>query len=658
MAVRHIVLRPAVIVGGIDPIKQTCVIEFLDRVDGKRFTCSLPHPMAAPGWGIFAVPTVGTIVLVDMQQGERPQIIRTIPISQFSLDLSVPDNISDIGVDGFEYPNLSPGAIALQSIYGSRLLMSDDGSISISLDGTSIEYSPTSIASEKYVAHYVNTEAGRFISGPIKRDLREAPVGSEKLFDKLFAVSFDKPLTEIGKNPTLPVEPITLGIGTTNESLRNPGLVEHRSLVYEFVSAHQIGTFADELERSRDDDVSFLAPVDRRDLSRTDTFNLGLHTPNNLIETIIGTGVDIYGNIIDINRNIIDFKSAVTDLKDAEVRLDKENALLRRSIKFHFELNARKESRSETSIDILDGVNEPRPNEDPPIDGDEATQTGHSHSRLSLDIDGEGFIKLNVPASSNIGNIPLLTRYINSHNENNRNSWEFRDAARKDIQHFPFGFTETGGIDITPEYKPTNIIEGGEAFKYRTAYHDIVSTASDLLEAETATSEFIDNAIGSTSANAGGRSIHANLDGSLEVNIGRDIVDKKSIVLDLAGSMISRIGKDSSQNSIVSQLDGNVAIQVGGDAVMGEDVLTTNTFKVHVKSGNGYHKIELNEDGIFITSAPNTNLILQSEKNLVLSAKGSTLLDGETIQLFGSHTDNGDSLQGERLVLRNGKEVA
>jgi hypothetical protein len=121
--------------------------------------------------------------------------------------------------------------------------------------------------------------------------------------------------------------------------------------------------------------------------------------------------------------------------------------------------------------------------------------------------------------------------------------------------------------------------------------------------------------------------------------------------------MISRWGKDLQGNSLVSQTDGNVLMQVGGDMVKGETITENNSLSLFVKNGSSFHKIELKEEGIFITSAPNTNLVLSSSRNLILSAKGETLVHGESLFLHGTYDDNGNEITGERLVNRSGKEL-
>jgi hypothetical protein len=71
--------------------------------------------------------------------------------------------------------------------------------------------------------------------------------------------------------------------------------------------------------------------------------------------------------------------------------------------------------------------------------------------------------------------------------------------------------------------------------------------------------------------NAGGRSVQANLDGSLEMSVGANTVDRVSLTLDTAGAIVSRLGRDRFGRSIVMQADGTIAIEVGGFDFIGEN---------------------------------------------------------------------------------------
>lgn len=62
----------------------------------------------------------------------------------------------------------------------------------------------------------------------------------------------------------------------------------------------------------------------------------------------------------------------------------------------------------------------------------------------------------------------------------------------------------------------------------------------------------------------GGVSANINLEGSLELSVGKDNVDNKSIVLDTAGSLIAWLGKDKLGRSAIIQSDGEVLVNIGG----------------------------------------------------------------------------------------------
>ena len=66
------------------------------------------------------------------------------------------------------------------------------------------------------------------------------------------------------------------------------------------------------------------------------------------------------------------------------------------------------------------------------------------------------------------------------------------------------------------------------------------------------------------SIDPGGKSANLNFEGSIEMSIGKDNHDAKSLVLDTAGSLIAWLGKDKNNRSAVLQTDGDVVINIGG----------------------------------------------------------------------------------------------
>ncbi len=73
--------------------------------------------------------------------------------------------------------------------------------------------------------------------------------------------------------------------------------------------------------------------------------------------------------------------------------------------------------------------------------------------------------------------------------------------------------------------------------------------------------------VGGDKANAGGRSGQINFDGSLELNVGANTVDRQSLWLDTAGGIVANVGRDKLNRSMIMGMDGDCFIQVGGYGV-------------------------------------------------------------------------------------------
>jgi len=62
----------------------------------------------------------------------------------------------------------------------------------------------------------------------------------------------------------------------------------------------------------------------------------------------------------------------------------------------------------------------------------------------------------------------------------------------------------------------------------------------------------------------GGVSANVNFEGSLEMSVGADNVDNKSLILDTAGSLVMWLGADKNNRSLIFQSDGDVLVNIGG----------------------------------------------------------------------------------------------
>ena len=650
-------------------------VDFFDRVGEKTVRAPLPMPYAGKGGGVLVGPEKDTVVIMGYGPQEKWYVVGFIPDLNYYFDQSGANS----GTKYYEtpYPTLKEGEVCIKANSGARIDLLQDGNIALdaSTGSGQADIELSNFSDALFVRSnnvYRFSEAGRSIEGIIKRDLTENENTEEtSVLNLLDGEVYDRYLTPIGRSPEDEVHNRTTTV--TKKTVRNPAFVEKRNIVYEYANSYNYQGFEAEVAallatnpNNIGEPISRLLknPLARSD-RRTDVLNINLLNYNNLIESVQGTLVDIYGNVLDINRNIIpvpsveDLETNGNDTKGIRLLYD----YLRRSVKHHFEINARKP------------INSTEPNQDDFSDGNYVK----NHSKFSLDIDGEGLTKINIPASSETGNIPVLGRYVNSRNADDPENGAFRDEDRRDIRMEPIGIQS--GPDISnSDYAPKDSVDSSIT-TVSTAYHNILEVASSIMQngrlrdpvaglggpTVAPVSDSVTNKIGE-SPNAGGRSLHANLDGSAEISIGADTVDRKSLVLDLAGGMISQIGRDKNGRSLIQQFDGDVIIQVGSDNSVKDKRFgdTGNTgrpgrVEIHLKgAGDEPQKIIIDEKGMTLKIQGNS--VISSTGDTTISAGGRLLLHGELIFLHGSHDE--DDVSGtravagsERLVLRNGNVV-
>jgi hypothetical protein len=412
------------------------------------------------------------------------------------------------------------------------------------------------------------TDANRHIIGQVKRDI--VPNSNRNISGSaLTSHTYNSSLRTIG------LDPLTI---TENVFNRNPAFVENRSITYEFSNTFGFTNDATEVTiyDNNNKQVELQKTFDRTK-SRADTLSLSLAAPNQLIETTKGTVVDLYGNLLDINRAVlpsgkIDQLSFRTTEKNKSETFTALREQARKTIAYHFELNARKASVPDNNS-ITNPVNYAR-----------------DRSRFFIDVDKEGQFKINIPASSEVGNVPLLTRYENystlkAVQDGSTPNQFIRNADNQDIFIESFGVgavTLNGGnSDLNGFVAPVDRITN-EPIKLGTAYHDLQktvelhnrqdpvfwyenSTFNSLPLLGDVVSPMV--TVSGPDANAGGRSGTISLDGSVSLNIGANTVDRQSVWLDAAGGMVFNIGRDLNGRSLLGRFDGDIFVQVGGATV-------------------------------------------------------------------------------------------
>lgn len=646
-------LKPGIILDDAGPTDTTVRVSLLSSIADEfkdEYICPINHVFTNQDTGIYVAPRRGSVVILGFDTNEQAYIVSSIADPSTFSDLNNSDfDFSSISTDQFSIPGLEPGEMFIKGFDKTSIHLKENSELSLNYGDSFVSYIED-VLNQRQKGIRSSSSSFKHISGEIKRDLRSSTSPTDAREDKLFNQEYDDSLSIICRDPRKS-EALTSNFNNSNTPvIRNPALVEDRVQYYEFARDYGVRKQVEELLLTKGDSVTGEGqsrkdqPIanlkTRRDFDIGDSLNQSELFYNNLMERTVGTVVDLYGNILDINRKKIEFDSSIDDI---EKLLAQRQKSLRRSIKFHMEINTRKQGSNQIDFNTLGGVGQPN---------------SLALSKWSIDVDGEGLTKINIPASSDSGNIPLLSRYFNHSEEQDDISYTNRDPDRVDVRHMAFGDVNGDGVSIPADYAPQNKADSGE-FKYRTAYHDIIKTAKDITGRD-AVSSFISNSENTDvygEQNAGGRSIHANLDGSLELNIGRDSVDNKSLVVDMSGGIVSRVGKDKFGASLTQDLDGDVFVKIGNDAVEGDDVKKNPAFSLYVYDKKEYHKITIESGKVQIESAPNANVVIKSNNDFVMEAKGDMLLNAKTIGMFGSYDSDGNITLAKRTVKPSGEEI-
>jgi hypothetical protein len=554
-------------------------------------------------------------------------------------------------------PDLEDGELFIQASDASKIILRSDDTLDIGSDLTLLHLNNTSNKfnnklQQSFSADFSFSEASRNISGMVKR---EVLVDQTPSYLKLTSEIYDNNLTPIG------LDPKSTSFINTNSSNKNPPFIEKKEIIYEFAYSSNVsddlseGAIYNNSQQSSPTSQYFLP---NRRQSKTDGFSLSLVAPNFLMETIKGTGVDIFGNLLDLNRVPIlgyGIQNQSSNLS-LNVQANKETAFFnikaveRKGLVYHFEINARKDLTTSNGQEALPNVNS-------------SANYARPRSRFFFDVDKEGQLKLNVPASSETGNIPLHTRYENystfgPEDSGNPNKFIIRDDYLDlFLDSYAIGaitVADQNGSPSTPIDRLAqvhiqhgmpfhNITNSGQLFqsavgpqfisyqRYLTPINvSAIPTLSQVV------SPLI--TIAGSNANAGGRSGSMNFDGSLEVSLGANTIDRQSLWLDTAGGLIANIGRDTNFASAVVSMDGDLLLQVGGNGVVGDSRFANlnngyrgGAIDIRVfNEGFSATMIRIDKNGVSIMT-PSTLAIYG--RDIDICASGTLNLDGDNIYI-------------------------
>ncbi len=635
----------------------------------QKFTVPIPLGWAGQeGEFIGGYPRRGSSVIVSQGQGGQWFIVSYLPSNNVFKDNT---SFTASSLQNNLMSSLKSGRAIIQVKDGIRVMVDPILGTQIGNSSNFIHLNPKkNIISHNFNSSLSFTEAKREINGIIKRDILENS-NRNVLGSTLDSQTYDDFLYQIGLDPTSAVTSSTIGA-----NVRNPPLIENREIIYEFAQSYGFTTDEDEATRYIDPKNSLVKKlkVNRRDI-RADTLSLSLESPNQLIESIKGTVVDTFGNIIDLNYaplpiGKIDSLSLRknSDKSDAFKRIRSQ---LRKSIALHLQINTR-HGLLETDTML-------------PPDVTDSSNYSRLDSKFTFDIDKEGQFKLNVPASSEIGNVPLLVRQTNYSNllatqdsSISPNSF-IKNSNNQDIFLKNFAGKNTiklsGSDSVLDGYESPIDYLTDQVISYGTVYHDITLTCSEFQERAAylqaglklinfhtnnhLNKDFVplkkivsDNIIVSGSkANAGGRSGVINLDGFMMINIGANTIDRQSLWYDYAGSMIGNVGRDRQGVSWASNFDGDVLWQIGGPGIGNQfdtrfsnenDSYRNGTLDIRIFNNGQLTILRLGPTGIDLIS-PGT-MTFSCQQDMIFRTNSSMKFVAENIVMHAE--DNG----GGRIV--------
>jgi len=652
------------------------------RLDGSTSlkdnenTHVLPLPLAFCGPNgefIGGIPPKGTPITVVQGQGEWHIAAYARPDNIFT-------NNNTAGSGGLQNDlmgELKENRILFQTYKATNriYLDPDDGIHTGSPTSEQIIDNQRGIISHNISNEMSFSAASRTIDGVIKRDIQNTTI---KGLDSsiLYSQEYDDELLEIGMDPAT-----STSITTVSGNIRNLPLVESRKITYEFENLPGGLDFQNDKEEA-DKYLNNKISADTFPLrtdSRATSFNLNLHYPNHLIEEIKGTAVDSFGNILDINRSILPIgkdDNTFINNSDSTDAFRKIRALHRRSPAYHFEINSRKGFANDPIYEV------------PKASYKE--DYARVRSTYSHDIDKEGQFKLNVPMSSETGNIPLATRSVNA---------SVLAYENGDLDNPNSFITEEDNVDIYLENfaNSTNIKILGDSgeigpidrftdkpIRLGTVHHDITTAGyqftkdritqdaggllvrympDSLLNVRQNTiqvDDFLTKEIyqSGSKANAGGRSGMANFDGMITLNIGANTVDRQSLWIDTAGGVIAQYGRDKRGISYMATLDGDMMIQVGGKGIGATKDLRFYDQNDGARSGKVDIRVIRNDGQLSIVRIDDTGVYVASPGRVEISAEQDLILKSNTkismeAPLIGAYTQSATP----RWIKRNGVDL-
>lgn len=612
------------------------------------------------GSGVYSRYHIGAPVWVAQGYCYEPIIVG------FAGNIGSVESGTVLEVDETDDPIIKSGEMIIQATSGAHIDLTESGDVKISnLKNDSIFLSDAhqslSFSSQQ---HYNINDSGYTIEGRVKRfhpsylPGQATAAGITPVFvDLISDPEADSFTIDIARDPSQKSSSMNRDRGVA-KVMRNPSFAEKREAILEFADSFFVrdiqteSGLVNEFPKTLKEMNGFL-PIRRgygkdeqtfdnlRHSSRTNVLKLD---SNVIIERIQGTLVDIFGNVLDLNYNKLNMPKISETGKNS---IEAAHSLLNRSVAYHFQVNSR---------NII-------------------TDTSTGSGKFTFDIDKEGQFKLNIPRSSSSGTIPTISSFTkNDTSIESRIDVNNTQLSKSNISTHSGGNAGTAFHDMTlvgdrmirhtikslnpiREHSNTSSIQSkGDTPNIEFLITDTTpiskipsytTTVSVQAGPPPITSEI-------TSKNSGGRSGLMNLEGSLEMSIGKDDADGKSLTLDTAGSLIGWLGIDSKKRSAVVNADGEMLLNIGNYIVDKDNKpvfnqgllsirvnlvdeqdpkITLQPEKVGDNKATSDHIIYFGPKGIIISSGNGTPIVIRSSGDLSLEAAGTLDMKAKEIRM-------------------------
>jgi hypothetical protein len=711
--------------------------------DSNITNVPLPHTAGNSNAGIFRGLSVGSRVLAVHTSGNSRDltlIAAVIPNQKLNPSNYKKDALLNLPNGTTSYPRITEGDLVIKGERGARIKLNSYGDLqftTVNGGGLWVKRNQNRTSSTLAVEDYFEYTGGsRVISGPVRR------MSSDKRNHRPKPNIVEVPL---GADPEYAIRTVPYGFFTSSipskrtydRRTRNPELAEHRTVFYEFLSDNYFTGFDQEVARAAGDIGLLDLTGKARHREQGNTLYL---SEAELIEIIAGNLLDINGTLLDINfLPLIYSENNRVPKKDLEISYDRARRISRRGVGYHFQLTTNTRT----------------------------TDSCQSSKNFVFDIDKEGLLKINIPASTDTGNIPFAS---NANYAGKDDGVEVTVLNPSITEPVPVTLRDENGEIVFPDKRAQNLTSRKTGIKYSsggesgyfpsvnsngqssesrvnpTKYHNMYAAAERLIantikvisipksfgtegvlsnskpfevaipanyntEEESvglpnymsvvavepqapaiyhggggedggmviagkfyseANNPNYSNQFSSTIKNdevsidigedgqakpVGGKSVHANMEGSVEVSVGSDNHDKKSILLDTAGSIISWLGRDKNNRSLVVQTDGEVLFNIGG-TYPGTDSqdreMTVGRFELRVNvtdkkfvatsfeagenpGAQSDYIISISEEGLVIAGMKTGKpMIIRNDGAVLIESTENIMLKGSQVQAINS----------------------